>query len=126
MELTVFGIAGVVISVYVWYKQVTPGPVLCIGSGCATVIRSQYGRLLGMPNGALGTAYFLAIALTPAAEAWVPGVRVVTAAATAVALVLYTYLVYLQIFVIRALCSWCLTSAALTALIFWQFTAGLP
>lgn len=124
MGLTVFGIAGVIISLYVWYKQVTPGPVLCIGSGCATVIRSQYGRLLGMPNGALGTAYFLIVALTPLAEAWVPGVRVVTAAATAVALVLYTYLVYLQVFVIRALCSWCLTCAGLTAAIFWRLLVG--
>jgi len=31
-----------------------------------------------------------------------------------VALVLHGYLTYLQIFVLRALCSWCLTSAALT------------
>ena len=115
------GIAGTLISAYVWYKQVTRGPVLCIGSGCAHVIRSRYGRLLGIPNGALGTLYFLAIALTPLLDIWLQGVRLAMSFASAVALVLYIYLTYLQFFVLRALCSWCLTSAVLTAGIFWGF-----
>lgn len=113
------GAAGVVISAYVWYKQVTPGPVACIGSGCAAVIRSKYGRLLGIPNGALGVAYFLAVILAPLLTPWVPEFRGVITLATAVALVLYLYLTYLQVAVLRALCSWCLTSAALTGGIFW-------
>ncbi len=114
----VLGLAGAVISAYVWYKQVTPGPVLCLGSGCAAVIRSRYGRVLGIPNGALGVVYFLAMAAVPLAAPWGPVLRPLALAATTAALILYAYLTYLQLFVLRALCSWCLASAALAAAIF--------
>lgn len=116
--VTALGLTGAVISAYVWYKQVTTGPVLCIGSGCAAVIRSPYGRLLGIPNGALGVGYFLSIALLPWLLIRIPQVRVLALATTFVALALYLYLAYLQIFVLRALCNWCLASAAITALVF--------
>ncbi len=119
VALTALGLAGTLISAYVWSKQVTPGPVLCIGRGCAAVIRSPYGRLLGIPNGALGVAFFLYIALLPWLLRWNAGVASLAIVATAVALLLYLYLTYLQVSVLRALCSWCLASAALTAVIFF-------
>lgn len=111
--ITALGAAGTAVSAYVWYKQVTTGPVLCIGDGCARVIRSPYGRLLGIPNGALGVVYFGGAALVPLTGA--PAAWLLLAAATAVALPLYAYLTYLQFAVLRALCVWCLSSAALTA-----------
>lgn len=116
--LTALGLAGALISAYVWFKQVTPGPVLCIGRGCAAVIRSPYGRLLGIPNGALGMAFFLYIALTPWLRTWSPPAASLAIVAASVALLLYLYLTYLQVSVLRVLCSWCLASAALTAMIF--------
>jgi uncharacterized membrane protein len=118
MGVLVFGLAGAVVSAYVWYKQVTPGPVLCLGSGCARVIRSRYGRLLGIPNGALGVVYFLAMAAVPLLTPSWPAVKSVAVAVSAVALGLYLYLTYLQVAVLRALCSWCLASAVCTAAIF--------
>ncbi len=121
MAFVVFGLAGVLVSAYVWYKQVTSGPVLCLGTGCAEVIRSRYGRLMGIPNGALGVAYFLSVALMPLLDAYIPDLRPLAVLVTSLALVLYLYLTYLQFFVLRALCSWCLTSAGLTAAIFVAF-----
>ncbi len=118
------GLIGAGISAYVWYKQVTPGPVVCLGSGCAAVIRSRYGRLLGIPNGALGVAYFLAMAAAPLLEPWLPGIRPLALLATSAALILYLYLAYLQVFVLRALCNWCLMSAGLTAMLFWVLATG--
>lgn len=116
--LTALGLAGTAISAYVWYKQVTSGRVLCIGRGCAIVIRSPYGRLLGIPNGALGVVYFLLMSLVPWLRPAFPELHGGAALVTSVALALYLYLTYLQFFVLRALCSWCLTSAALTVGIF--------
>jgi uncharacterized membrane protein len=117
---------GLLLSAYVWYKQVTPGPVLCIGSGCARVIRSPYGRLLGIPNGALGVFFFggmlVGLVLLRSGVGWVFWPMV---AATAIALVLYLYLVYLQVFVLRSLCSWCIASALDTLLIFGFLLAAI-
>src|SRR5712692_12041836 len=117
------GLLGATISGYVWYKQVTTGAVVCLGSGCATVIRSRYGRLLGIPNGALGFVYFLAVAVTPLLQPWLPGIHSLALVATAVALLLYGYLAYLQVWVLRALCSWCLMSAGLTGILLWALMA---
>lgn len=114
MIVTALGAIGAVVSAYVWYKQVTTGPVLCIGDGCARVIRSAYGRLLGIPNGALGVVYFGVAALTPLAAGWWPEAWAPVRIATLIALPLYAYLTYLQLAVLRALCVWCLTSAVLT------------
>lgn len=113
------GVLGGAISGYVWYKQVTPGAVACLGAGCATVIRSRYGKLLGIPNGALGVAYFLTVSATPLLSSWLPNLRLLVLLATTIALVLYVYLAYLQVFVLRALCNWCLMSAGLTGILFW-------
>ncbi len=121
MLFVVLGVAGLLISAYVWYKQVTSGPVLCLGTGCAEVIRSRFGRLMGIPNGALGVAYFLSVALTPLLDARLPDLRPLAVLVTSTALILYLYLTYLQVFVLQALCNWCLTSAALTAAIFVAF-----
>lgn len=115
-------LAGLVISLYIWYKQVTTGPVLCIGRGCATVIRSRYGRLLGVPNGLWGSIYFGGLVGAAVAGAVVPEIGPVlariAALASAVALALFAHLAYLQFVVLKALCSWCLASAALTLAVF--------
>jgi uncharacterized membrane protein len=116
--IVVLSSAGLVASGYIWYKQVTSGPVWCVGRGCAAVIRSRYGRLLGFPNGVWGTVYFggllVAAGLVAANPAYGRILGPLSLLASSVALVLHAYLTYLQIFVLRALCSWCLTSAALT------------
>ena len=117
MVVIVLGLVGTAVSAYVWYKQVTSGPVLCLGDGCAKVIRSPYGKLLGIPNGALGVGYFTAAALVPLLAGRVPALWSVLLVASGVALVLYAYLTYLQMAVLRAWCVWCLSSAALTAAI---------
>lgn len=115
-------LTGLVISLYIWYKQVTTGPVLCIGRGCATVIRSRYGRLLGVPNGLWGTIYFgglvgaaVAGAVFPEAA---PALARAAAFASSIALAFFAYLAYLQFAILKALCNWCLASAALTLAVF--------
>src|SRR3989442_15388792 len=122
MPIVWLGLVGVAISAYVWYTHVTDGPVVCLGSGCATVIRSEYGRLLGIPNGALGVLYFGLVTVTPLLErSLLPEARSLMLIPTSIALVLYLYLTYLQFFVLQAACNCRLISAGLPLLIFWGF-----
>ncbi|MGH2372100.1 MAG: vitamin K epoxide reductase family protein [bacterium] len=127
--LTMLSLAGLGVSIYIWYKQVTTGPVACIGRGCATVIRSRYGRLLGVPNGAWGVIFFGGLLGAVIAGALIPGFEPVltrlAALATAIALILFVYLTYLQVVVLRTFCSWCLTSAGLTLAIFLVLLTAL-
>lgn len=125
IPIVVLSSAGLVVSGYIWFKQVTTGPVLCIGRGCAAVIRSRYGRMLAIPNGAWGMLFFGGLGITAglaAAEpSWASPLGRASFLASAIALGLHLYLTYLQLFVLRALCSWCLTSAALTLAIVLLF-----
>lgn len=120
--------AGLGVSAYVWYKQVTTGPVLCIGRGCAAVIRSRFGRMLAIPNGVWGTVYFGGLGLAAGTAAihpsWAQGLGLLSLTATAIAVGLHAYLTYIQLYVLRTLCSWCLTSAALALAIALLLAAG--
>jgi uncharacterized membrane protein len=59
------------------------------------------------------------VSAAPLLSFWLPNLRLFVLLATTIALVLYAYLAYLQVFVLRALCNWCLMSAGLTGILFW-------
>ncbi len=128
VPIIALAMAGSAVSAYVWFKQVTTGPVLCIGRGCATVIRSRFGRMLAIPNGVWGTVYFgsvgAAAVLAARYPAWAPLLGPFDLAVSVIAAGLHGYLTYLQVFVLRAVCSWCLASAVLTLAILLLLVAG--
>lgn len=109
---------GLAISSYVWYSQKFGKPVVCLTQDCDRVIRSPYSRLLGVHNSAIGFWVFLLIFFVRALghfgfEAG-PNltslmVRLVSLVGTLVSL----YLTYIQLFVLKGLCNWCLASAGL-------------
>lgn len=104
-----------------------PGAAFCPqGSGCAQVANSPYSTLLGLPVALLGVAGYglvLALALWPRPS---PRLRLALHL-TAVAGFSYTlYLLYLQQFVIRAFCPYCLVSAvAVTAILALVVASGV-
>lgn len=112
---------GLAISLYIWRKQVTGAPLLCLTRDCHRVINSPYARLFGVPNGALGALMFAALAVLALAiqgKFLLPGLWVIALIMTGAGLVLAAYLTYVQFFILRGLCSWCLLSATLTVAIF--------
>ncbi len=85
----------------------------CAGGshGCERVQSSSYAKLAGIPVAVLGLAGYVAIA----AALLAPGERArLAAAALAVSGFGFSaYLTYLELFVIDAICQWCVTSAVL-------------
>jgi uncharacterized membrane protein len=102
------GVAGYV--TYVHYAGLQP---FCAGGshGCERVQSSSYASLAGVPVAVLGLAGYVAIAIALLA----PGERArVAAAALAVSGFGFSaYLTYLELFVIDAICQWCVASAGL-------------
>lgn len=124
VAIPVIAVLGMLVAVYLSYIETRGAPAICGPVGdCNTVQNSPYARFLGVPVGALGLVGYVAIL---AAWLWQRVRRDTSAVYARLALfgmslmgVLFSlYLTYLEVFVIEAVCAWCLTSALLMTLMF--------
>ena len=103
-------------AVYLTVQHISGQSVPCsVTGGCEEVLTSQYAVIAGIPLAALGAAaYFSVFSLsTLAAFGYrVAGKLLLPLVATMVLVSLWLF--YLQAFVIRAFCQFCLLSAAIT------------
>jgi uncharacterized membrane protein len=102
---------GLAVAGYLTLAKVTGGTVVCgpLG-GCETVQTSEYSTVLGIPVSVYGMGYMVAVLATVLAwwrtddrRALLGTYLLGLLGAMAVA-----YLVYLQLFVIHAICAWCM------------------
>jgi uncharacterized membrane protein len=101
---------GAVIATYLTIVKLTGGVPTCGPlAGCETVQSSQYSTLLGIPISAFGLAYQLAM-LALVLGWFRTGDRRALLGAYLLGLtgvIVAAYLVYLQVAVIGAICTWC-------------------
>ena len=109
-------LVGLADALYLTVEHVTGESVRCtIISGCSEVLSSPYAIVAGVPLAAIGAAaYFTVFSLAILAafgyQFAKPALVLVVAAMFLVSL----WLVYLQAFVIREFCQYCLLSAVVT------------
>jgi uncharacterized membrane protein len=104
---------GVAVSGYLTYVHYAGLQPFCAGGGhgCERVQSSSYADLAGIPVAVLGLAGYVAIAAALIAPG--EGARLAVAALAVSGFGFSAYLTYLELFVIRAICQWCVASAAL-------------
>jgi len=122
--LPVLGLIGMGVALYMLYVEATHAQAICGPLGdCNAVQNSPYAKILGiLPVGLAGVGGYLAIL-----GAWAWGRRSQEGLASAMPVVLFglsafgtlysIYLTYLEIFVIHAVCMWCISSAVVMTLI---------
>jgi uncharacterized membrane protein len=129
-SIPILALVGLGIAGYMTYIEATYTPAFCGPLGdCNAVQTSPYARLFGfLPVGLFGAAGYLAILV---AWSW-PRLRrdklaqvmpVAILGMAAFGTLFSVYLTYLEIFVIRAVCIWCLSSALVITLL---LLASLP
>jgi uncharacterized membrane protein len=105
--------AGLLVSAYLTWSQLRGVAPACVGSGsgCETVQTSRYAEILGFPVAALGLLAYAGLLLSAA----IGGERsALFGLFVALVSVLFSaYLTYLELFVIGAICQWCVASAVL-------------
>jgi uncharacterized membrane protein len=118
-------LAAVAVSSYLAIAHfTTPAVLACSGSGtidCARVTTSAQSRFLGVPVALLGLVWSLAMAALCNPFAWrsqVPWIRAVRVALAASGVLFVLWLVYAELFVIRAICLWCTIMHALAFSLF--------
>jgi uncharacterized membrane protein len=88
--------------------------------GCNVVAASPYARMLGLPVGYYGVAFYLGIlglALSLAAAPLSRELRLVAVLATGIGVLFSLYFMVLQIAFIHAFCIYCVVSAVTTLLL---------
>jgi uncharacterized membrane protein len=106
--------AGVAVAAYLTWVHYDDAALVCVaGGGCETVQQSAYAEIAGIPVAVLGlVGYAIVLGLI----AWdTPYARLGAATLAFVGLAFSVYLIVLQLFVIDAVCSWCLVNDVLIA-----------
>ena len=113
----VVALLGVAVAGYLTYVHYAGLEPFCAGGGqgCERVQSSSYAELAGIPVAVLGLAGYLAIAaaLLVAGEP----ARLAAAGLAVSGFGFSAYLTYLELFVIDAICQWCVASAVLLTLL---------
>src|SRR5215210_4295402 len=111
--LLVLAVLGFLISAYLTWTHFAGLTPVCTGSGegCETVQSSRYASVLGIPVALLGL--FAYSGLIFSAVMWKEAGIYLGFLISLVGTLFSAYLTYLEIFVIGALCQWCLASAAI-------------
>ncbi len=138
MVIAMLALLGTLIALYLTlYKVGVIGTLACSTVGnCETVQLSRWSILFGFPVATWGIGYYvsvLAIALAGLQDRWAdsPAISLALFILTAWGVVFSGWLTYLELFVIHAICVWCVTSAALAVIIFllalldWRASKGL-
>ncbi len=124
MLVALVALAGLFVALYLtMYKLGIIGTLACGTGSCETVQASKWATFLGFPVAAWGVAYYatvLAIALAGLTPSFAERISVsqVLLAMTSVGLLFTAWLTYLELFVIHAICRWCVVSAVLATLLF--------
>src|SRR5215210_1894352 len=112
--LFVLATIGFLISAYLTWTHFAGLSPICTGGGegCETVQSSRYATILGIPVALLGLISYGGLIIS--AALW-GEVGIYLGFLTSLVGTLFSaYLTYLEVFVIGALCQWCLASAAIT------------
>jgi uncharacterized membrane protein len=136
--IALLALVGCFIALYLWLHALGVGgggPLKCGTGGCETVQMSRWAVFLGLPVALYGVVGYFAIlvvalaALRPMAlleRKW----SVLLAALSSGGFLFTLYLTYLELFVIHAICRWCVGSAVIMTVLWvvavWAMLSDRP
>lgn len=126
----VFSIAGFLLASFVFHKKKTNQPLVCPLNGkCEEVVTSKYSKFFGVPVEVLGMIYYALVLVVYTLHSVFPEflsdtVIFLMTGVTIGAFVFSLYLIFIQAFVLRKWCTWCLFSAGFSTFIFVTAVLG--
>lgn len=117
----VFSLLGLGVSVFLLYEYSLSGPVVCpLGGGCDIVRSSIYSHFLGISLPVLGIAFYLMMAILSIAHSQNLTGKALLKLQLFISVIGVSfgiYLTYLEAFVIKAYCFWCVLSFIISIVI---------
>lgn len=134
MAIAALALAGFFVALYLTlFKLGVIGQLACGVGSCDTVNLSAWGSFLGLPVAAWGMGYYallFAVAFAGEHDRWMdhPMLPRLILLLAGWGLIFSGYLTYLELFVIHAICMWCVISALIVvmilALAIWEWRAA--
>ena len=124
MLTTLVALVGFFVALYLaFYKLGLIGTLACGAGGCETVQTSRWATFLWLPVAVWGVGYYalvFVLALLGTQERWAEsrGLSLATLLLTAWGALFSGWLTYLELFVIHAICRWCVVSAVIALVLF--------
>lgn len=121
LALIILSLLGLFDASYLTFKHYAGLPMSCsLLQGCEKVLTSQYAVIGGLPVALLGVGYYLAIFVVSASSFRYPSAKtlVLIRLLSPFGFLGSLWFVYLQLFVLKAICLYCLISAVTSTLIF--------
>lgn len=124
MTIAALALIGVFVALYLtMYKMGAIGHLACGLGGCERVNTSKWSMFFGAPVAAWGLAFYIAtfvvaVAGTSQNLAQRPAVSYLLAAMSLTGVAFSGWLTYLELYVIGAICKYCVSSAVIVTLIF--------
>ena len=116
-----FSIIGTLDASYLTFKYYTKSELYCsFFSGCDTVTNSQYSEIFGIPVALIGLIYYLSVFIISLLlhKGYIKKIDLYFTCFTAIGFIASMWFMYLQFFVLSALCIYCIMSAISSTLIF--------
>lgn len=105
---------GTAVAGYLTWAHYADATLVCVrGGGCETVQHSSYSEIAGIPVALLGLVSYVTMVLLLAWDS--ANARMGAAVLAFVGLLFSAYLLVLQLFVINALCIWCVANDVVIA-----------
>ena len=119
----VLSLVGVLIAIYVLQSWLRQSPIVCLTEGCETVRKAPASYLWGVPVPAVGLVGYSFLAIlaflrtTLDARRSNLALRAMLAIAT-FGVLFVSWFTYTELYIIRAVCTWCAVSAVNMVVIF--------
>lgn len=119
--LIVLSFLGLFDSAYLVWKHYSKEPLLCPinSSGCSKVTESKWSNIFGVRNDALGFIYYMIVLIGAISIYAGYELKVYLLAISIIAFLFSLFLIYVQKYVIKEYCFYCLISSLINLLIFF-------
>lgn len=116
----VLALVGVAIAIYVTQSFLRQAPIVCVNTGCEIVRKSAASYILGIPVPMFGLAGYSMLAILAFLRTSSKNknlIKLMLAIAT-FGVLFVSWFTYTELFVIKAVCTWCAISAVNMFIIF--------
>ena len=119
----VLAILGLVDTLYLVYQHYKKKPLICpVDHDCSVVTESKWNKIFFVRNDILGLLFYIgllvAILITIFSPNLIPNLYLLITIATGLGLLGSIFLVYIQLYVIKDYCFYCMVSAIINLLLF--------